>query len=70
MKTLILHSQKQKSAFCPRLVSSLGCASARKLRPKQKRCTFGLDAQIIILFALVFIFFLIYIKVCHGGDIF
>jgi hypothetical protein len=28
--------------------SSLGCASARKLRLGQKRCTFGLDTEIII----------------------
>jgi hypothetical protein len=30
----------EKSAFCPRLFSSLGCASARKLRLGRKRCTF------------------------------
>jgi hypothetical protein len=37
-----------KSAFYPRLLSSLGCASARKLRLGRKGCISGLDTQITI----------------------
>jgi hypothetical protein len=37
-----------KSAFYPRLLSSLGCASARKLRLGPKDAFFGLDTQITI----------------------
>jgi hypothetical protein len=35
-----------KNVFCPRLFSSLGCASARKPRLEQKDALFGLDRQI------------------------
>jgi hypothetical protein len=48
-----LNQKLPKSTFCPRLFSSLGGASARKLRLGQKNALFGLDTQTSILIRLV-----------------